>query len=92
MLRATRVRQGHQDMTAVLTTLLTLFVALVGPNGTETYVAPSQVIAIVHSQGVGACPTTLITVNQPVFVCESTSDVKRKLEAIDFSDCEGRGK
>ena len=94
-LRAIRVRQGHQDMTAVLTTLLTLFIALVGPNGTTVYVAPSQVVAIVDSHGVGACPTTLTTVNQPVFVCESASEVKRKLEAIDFSDCpgrEGRGK
>ena len=94
-LRAIRVRQGHQDMTAVLTTLLTLFIALVGPNGTTVYVAPSQVVAIVDSQGVGACPTTLTTVNQPVFVCESASEVKRKFEAIDFSDCpgrEGRGK
>jgi len=92
---ALRVRQGHQDMTAVLTTLLTLFVALVGPNGTAVYVEPSQVVAIVDSHGVGACPTTLTTVNQPVFVCESASEVKRKLEAIDFSDClgrDGRGK
>jgi hypothetical protein len=77
-------------MTAVLTTLLTLIVALVGPNGTPTYVAPSQVIAIIESQGVGACPTTLITVGQPVFVCESVSEVKRRLEAIDLSDCPGR--
>ena len=77
-------------MTAVLTTLLTLFVALVGPNGTATYVAPSQVVAIVASEGVGACPTTLITVSQPVFVCESESEVKHKLEAIDSSDCLGR--
>ena len=79
-------------MTAVLTTLLNLFVALVG---TTVYVAPSQVVAIVDSHGVGACPTTLTTVNQPVFVCESVSEVKRKLEAVDFSDClgrEGRGK
>ena len=82
-------------MTEVLTTLLTLFIALVGPNGTTVYVAPSQVVAIVDSHGVGACPTTLTTVNQPVFVCESASEVKRKFEAIDFSDCpgrEGRGK
>jgi hypothetical protein len=78
-------------MTAVLTTLLTLFVALVGPNGTATYVAPSQVVAIVvHHHGVGACPTMLVTVSQPVFVCESASEVKRKLEAIDSSDCLGR--
>src|SRR5262249_24675777 len=90
MLRAPRVRQGRQDMTAVLTTLLTLFIALVGPNGTATYVAPSQVVAIVDSHGVGACPTTLITVSQPVFVCESASEVKRKLEAIDSSGCLGR--
>jgi hypothetical protein len=79
-------------MTAVLTTLL--FVALVGPNGTATYVAPSQVVAVVATEGVGACPTTLITVSQPVFVCENESEVKRKLEAIDSSDClgsEGRG-
>jgi hypothetical protein len=82
-------------MTAVLITLLTLFVALVGPNGTSTYVAPDQVVAIVASAGVGACPTTLITVSQPVFVCESETEVKRKLETIDSSDClrgEGRGK
>ena len=79
-------------MTAVLPMVLNLFVALTGPHGTAIYVAPSQVVAIIGSPGVGACPTTLITVNQPVFVCESTSDVKRKLEAIDFSDCEGRGK
>jgi hypothetical protein len=95
MLRAIRVRQEHQDMTAVLTTLLTLFVALVGPNDTTVYVAPSQVVAIIESHGVGACPTTLTTVNQPVFVCESASEVKRKLEALDSSDClgrEGRGK
>jgi hypothetical protein len=75
-------------MTAVLTTLL--FVALVGPNGTATYVAPSQVVAVVATEGVGACPTTLITVSQPVFVCENESEVKRKLEAIDSSDCLGR--
>jgi hypothetical protein len=85
-----KASQGHQDMTAVLTTLLTLFVALVGPNGTTVYVAPSQVVAIVESHGVGACPITLTTVNQPVFVCESAPEVKRKLEAIDFSDCVGR--
>lgn len=32
--------------------------------------------------GVGACPTTLITMSQPVYVCESPADVKRKLEAV----------
>ena len=53
-------------MTAVLTTVLNLFVALVGPNGSAIYVAPSQVVAIIGSPGVGACPTTLITMSQPV--------------------------
>ena len=70
-------------MTAVLTTLLTLFVALVGPNGSAIFVAPSQIVAIIASPGVGACPTTLITMSQPVYVCESAAaEVKRKLEAI----------
>ena len=69
-------------MTAVLTTLLTLFVALVGPNGNAIFVAPSQIVAIIESPGVGACPTTLITMSQPVYVCESAAEVKRKLEAI----------
>ena len=69
-------------MTAVLTTLLTLFVALVGPNGSAIFVAPSQIVAIIDSPGVGACPTTLITMSQPVYVCESPAEVKRKLEAV----------
>jgi len=69
-------------MTAVLTTILTLFVALVGPNGSAIFVAPSQIVAIIDSPGVGACPTTLITMSQPVYVCESAAEVKRKLEAI----------
>ena len=73
-------------MTAVLTTLLTLFVALVGPNGSAIYVAPSQIVAIIDSPGIGACPTTLITMSQPVYVCESATEVKRKLEAIVVSD------
>ena len=73
-------------MTAVLTTLLTLFVALVGPNGSTIFVAPSQIVAIVDSPGIGACPTTLITMSQPVYVCESAAEVKRKLEAIPVSD------
>ena len=58
-------------MTAVLPTVLNLFVALAGPHGTAIYVAPSQVVAIIGSPGVGACPTTLITMSQPVYVCES---------------------
>jgi len=69
-------------MTAVLTTILTLFVALVGPSGSAIFVAPSQIVAIIDSPGVGACPTTLITMSQPVYVCESAAEVKRKLEAI----------
>jgi len=73
-------------MTAVLTTLLTLFVALVGPNGSAIFVAPSQIVAIIESPGVGACPTTLITMSQPVYVCESAAEVKRKLEAIYVTD------
>ena len=67
-------------MTAVLTTILTLFVALAGPNGSAIYVAPSQIVAVIGSPGVGACPTTLITMSQPVYVCESPAEVKRKLE------------
>jgi hypothetical protein len=69
-------------MTAVLPTVLNLFAALAGPNGTAIYVAPSQVVAITGSPGVGACPTTLITMSQPVYVCESPAEVKRKLEAV----------
>ena len=69
-------------MTAVLTTLLTLFVALVGPNGNAIFVAPSQIVAIIESPGVGACPTTLVTMSQPVYVCESPAEVKSKLEAV----------
>ena len=72
-------------MTAVLTTLITLFVALVGPNGSAIFVAPSQIVAIIASPGVGVCPTTLITMSQPVYVCESATEVKRKLEAIAVS-------
>jgi hypothetical protein len=68
-------------MTAVLSTVLTLFVALIGPNGSAIYVAPSQIVAIIGSPGVGACPTTLVTMSQPVYVCESATEVKRKLEA-----------
>src|SRR6516162_1921367 len=68
------------NMTAVLPTVLTLFVALVGPNGSAIYVAPSQIVAVIGSPGVGACPTTLITMSQPVYICESPAEVKRKLE------------
>jgi hypothetical protein len=67
-------------MTAVLPMVLNLFVALVGPNGSAIYVAPSQIVAIIESPGVGACPTTLITMSQPVYVCESAAEVKRKFE------------
>ena len=67
-------------MTAVLPMVLNVFVALTGPHGTAIYVAPSQVVAIIGSPGVGACPTTLITMSQPVYVCESPAEVKRKLE------------
>jgi hypothetical protein len=69
-------------MTAVLSTVLNLFVALAGPQGTTIYVAPSQIVAIIDSPNVGACPTTLITMSQPVYVCESPAEVKRKLEAV----------
>ena len=69
-------------MTAVLATVLNLFVALAGPHGTTMYVAPSQIVAIIGSPDVGACPTTLITMSQPVYVCESPAEVKRKLEAV----------
>jgi hypothetical protein len=67
-------------MTAVLLTILNFFVVLAGPYGTAIYVAPSQIVAIIGSPGVGACPTTLITMSQPVYVCESPAEVKRKLE------------
>jgi len=69
-------------MAAVLLTVLHLFVALAGPHGTTMYVAPSQIVAIIGSPDVGACPTTLITMSQPVYVCESPAEVKRKLEAV----------
>ena len=69
-------------MTAVLPTILNLFVALAGPTGTTIYVAPSQIVAIIDSPDVGACPTTLITMSQSVYVCESPAEVKRKLEAV----------
>ena len=36
----------------------------------------------IDSPNVGACPTTLITMSQPVYVCESPAEVKRKLEAV----------
>jgi hypothetical protein len=68
-------------MTAVLPTVLT-FVALAGSYGTTVYIAPSQIVAIIDSPNVGACPTTLITMSQPVYVCESPAEVKRKLEAL----------
>jgi hypothetical protein len=45
-----------------------------------------RIVAIIASPGVGACPTTLITMSQPVYVCESAAEVKRKLEAIVVSD------
>ena len=67
-------------MTAVLPMVLSLFVALVGPQGTAIYVAPSQIVAIIGSPGVGACLTTLITMSQPVYVCENPAEVKRKFE------------
>ena len=69
-------------MTAVLLTVLNLFVALAGPTGTTIYVAPSQIVAIIDSPDVGACPTTLITMSQSVYVCESPAEVKRKFEAL----------
>jgi hypothetical protein len=69
-------------MAAVLATVFNLFVALAGPHGAAIYVAPSQIVAIIESPGVGVCPTTLITMSQPVYVCESPAEVKRKLEAV----------
>jgi hypothetical protein len=78
-------------MAAVLPTVLNLFVALAGPHGTTMYVAPSQIVAIIGSPDVGACPTTLITMSQAVYVCESPAEVKRKLEAVtapDLINCE----
>ena len=69
-------------MTAVLVTVLNLFIALAGPHGATMYVAPSQIVAIIDSPDVGACPTTLITTSQSVYVCESSAEVRRKLEAV----------
>ena len=69
-------------MTAILLTALNLFVALAGPTGTMIYVAPSQIVAIIDSPDVGACPTTLITMSQSVYVRESPAEVKQKLEAV----------
>jgi len=70
-------------MMADLLTVLIPFVALTGPHGTTVYVAPSQIVAIIDSPNVGACPTTLITMSQPVYVCESPAEAKRKLEAVE---------
>jgi hypothetical protein len=67
-------------MTSVFPTVLNLFVALAGPHGSTMYVAPSQIVAIIDTPDVGACSTTLITMSQPVYVCESPTEVKRKLE------------
>jgi len=53
---------------------------LAGPQGATIYVAPSQIVAIISSPDVGACPTSLITMSQPAYVCESPTEVKRKLE------------
>ena len=69
-------------MTAVLLTVLNFFVALAGPIGATIYVAPSQIVAIIDSPDVGACPTTLITMSQSVYVCESPAEVKQKPEAV----------
>ena len=69
-------------MAPVLPTVLNLFVVLAGPDGAAIYVAPSQIVAIIGSPGVGACPTTLITMSQPVYVCESPAEVKSKLEEV----------
>jgi hypothetical protein len=79
-------------MMAALQTVLIPFIALAGPHGTSVYVAPSQIVAIIDSPDVGACPTALITMSQPVYVCESPAEVKRKLEAViavpDLVNCE----
>ncbi len=45
-------------------------------------IAPSQVVAIIGSPGVGACPTTLITMSQPVYVCESPDCVNLRCEVM----------
>ena len=66
-------------MTAVLLTVLNFFVALAGPIGATISVAPSQIVAIIDSPDVGACPATL---SQSVYVCESPAEVKQKPEAV----------
>jgi hypothetical protein len=63
---------------------LNLFVALI-------YVAPSQIVAIIDSPDVGACPTMLITMSQSVYVRESPAEVKQKLEVPDLPRCLGDG-
>ena len=55
-------------MNAVLPTVVNLFIALAGPHGNTVYIAPSQIVAIIDSPNVGACPTTLITMSQPVYL------------------------
>jgi hypothetical protein len=50
-----------------------------------------SIVAIIGSPDVGACPTTLITMSQAVYICESPAEVKRKLEAVttpDVINCE----
>ena len=52
-------------MTAVLLTILNFFVVLAGPYGTAIYVAPSQIVAVIGSPGVGAHAHY----NEPARVC-----------------------
>jgi hypothetical protein len=70
-------------MTAVLPMVLSLFVTLIGPNGSAIYVAPSQIVAVIGSARRPRVPDHA-HYNEPaaVYVCESLAEVKRKLEAV----------
>ncbi len=63
----------------MLTTLLSTFVALNGPNG-PLYVVESQVVAVARAKGVGACETVIFTTaSNPLYVCNTPEQVIEKL-------------
>jgi len=67
-------------MTAVLVVLLTIFVALCGPNHTTVYVVPSQIVAVLkHLPHAGEGPTKIITGNGSLLVCETPEEVLQKI-------------
>lgn len=62
--------------------LFIVFVALVvlrGPHGSTIYVNPDLVIAVLHAPNSGACPTLVLTENNPLYICEPLRDVVQKL-------------